>query len=215
MDREWLTIGKTGCRLGGFLALDLDDYEPDDETGKAVLKFRNRPETDTPLKNGKNSERNVEVSEDVRTVIDDYIEHNRHDVTDEYGREPLFTSKFGRPGGSTIRKYAYMWSRPCATTGECPSNRDIAECDAAQSNDLASKCPHSVSTHPIRRGRLTWQLNEGMLPQMIAELYDVSPEVLKKHYDERSHAEKQRLASMWRDMFTEFIMDDIRDSTKR
>ncbi|MFQ3320670.1 MAG: hypothetical protein ACI80F_002756 [Natronomonas sp.] len=104
-----------------------------------------------------------------------------------------------------------MWSRPCEHTGECPYDRDVSECEATQTNDAASKCPESVSPHPIQRGRLTWQLNEGALPQMISEPYDVSPQVLKKHYDERSHAEKQRLGSMWQDMIQYFIMDDIRD----
>ncbi|WP_224333511.1 tyrosine-type recombinase/integrase [Haloprofundus halobius] len=211
----WLVLGKTGCRISGLRALDFDDYVPDEETGKAVIKFRNREETRTRLKNGNNSERDVEVDEEVREVIDDFVKHHRPDVTDDYGREPLFATKHGRLSGSTIRKYAYMWSRPCAITGECPFDRDVSECEAAQTNDRASKCPDSVSPHPIRRGRLTWQLNEGSFPQMISEMYDVSPEVLKKHYDERSHAEKRRLASMWQDMLKDFVLDEVRDSVDR
>lgn len=203
----WLILGRTGCRTCGLLALDKTDYVPDDETGTAILKFRNREETGTRLKNGSRSERNFEVGEDVREVLDDYIAHNREDVVDEYGREPLITTTNGRPAKSTIRKYVYMWSRPCEVSGECPYNRDITECEAAQSNDRASKCPDSVSAHPIRRGRLTWALNQGLLPEMISGMYDVSPEILKKHYDERTHEEKQRLESHWDRMLRSGVVD--------
>lgn len=105
-----------------------------------------------------------------------------------------------------------MWSRPCAFAGECPFDRDPSECAGAQTNDSASQCPDSVSPHPIRRGRITWHLNQGALPQMISEMYDVTPEVIKKHYDERSHSEKQQLTSMWMEMMKEHMLDNLRDS---
>ncbi|MFQ3320669.1 MAG: integrase [Natronomonas sp.] len=72
----WLVLGRTGCRISGFRALNLCDYDPNEETGKAALKFRSRKETGTRLKNGARSERDVEIDADVREVIDDYIEHN-------------------------------------------------------------------------------------------------------------------------------------------
>lgn len=206
----WLVFGRTGCRISGLQALDLCDYIPDDETGKAVLQFRSREETGTRLKNGRRSERDFEVDEDVREILDDYIEHTRVNVTDDSGRKPLFTTSKGRPAASTLRKYVYMWSRPCAVTGDCPFNRDIAECEAAQDNCDASKCPDSVSPHPIRRGRLTWALNQGLLPEMISGMYDVSPEVLEKHYDERSYQEKQQMASMWEQLLTSHVVDAFR-----
>lgn len=208
MHCQWLVMGRTACRISGLLALDVADYEPDDETGKAILKFKNREDAGTRLKNGNKSERHVEVEEDVRKVIDDYLEHQRPDVTDEYGREPLFATENGRPSDSTVRKYVYMWSRPCEITGECPYDRDIEQCDAAQDNGRASGCPASVSPHPIRRGRITWHLNQGALPPMIAEMYDVTPETMKKHYDERTPAEKQRLGSMWTEMIRDQLLEN-------
>ncbi|MWG36690.1 site-specific integrase [Halomarina oriensis] len=188
----YLVTKITGCRISGFQSLDECDYEYDEETGGAILKFRNRPETGTRLKNGSRSERNFGIDEDDREVIDDYIEHNRPDVVDDDGRKPLFATRQGRPAASTLRKYAYMWTRPCATTGECPLGRNIEECDAAQSNDMANHCPDSKSAHPIRRGRLTGELTKGIPPYLLAEKYDVSPKTLKKHYDNRSPEEVRR-----------------------
>lgn len=205
----WIVLGRTGCRISGLRALDLEDYVPDEETDKAVLKFPNRPESDTRLKNGARSERHFEVDKEVHEVLDDYIDHHRPNVVDEHGREPLFATQHGRIGTSTIRKYVYKWSRPCAITGECPFDRDVDECEATQANDQANQCPDSVSPHPIRRGRITWHLNQGALPHMIAEMYDVSPAIIKKHYDERSHSEKQQLASMWQEMLKDFMLDEM------
>jgi len=49
--------------------------------------------------------------------LDAYIQYNRIDSTDEFGREPLFTTKSGRPDKSTLRDSIYCITRPCEYTG--------------------------------------------------------------------------------------------------
>ena len=147
----WLVLVETGIRLGAAHSLDVGDYHGDED--HPHLDLVHRPNTDTPLKNGKRDERPVSIPAEVREVLDDYLEHNRPDVTDEHGREPLLATSRGRLSKTTIRKYVYKWSRPCAYGAECPHDRGPEECEAAQAADDASKCPSSVTPHPIRRAR--------------------------------------------------------------
>lgn len=156
------------------------------------MKFRGRPDTDTPLKNGKKSERNVTLSQGVMEVIVDYIEARRKDTTDEYGREPLFTTSEKRLWRQNAYKNIVAWSRPCVFSNECPHNREIAECDAAQRKSDAFSCPSSVSLHPIRRGSITYHLNQGWDKEQVSQRCDVSVKVLEKHYDARTEEEKRQ-----------------------
>jgi site-specific recombinase XerD len=93
----------TMARCGAVRSLDLDDYDATEQS----LRFEHRPETGTPLKNKRSSERHVAVSGSLAELLDDWIAHKRPDVTDEYGREPLISTKNGRVAGSTIAGYAY------------------------------------------------------------------------------------------------------------
>lgn len=68
---------------------------------RGQIKVRHRPETDTPLKNGIEAERIVNLDDRIMDVLDDYIQVRRHDVTDEFSREPLFTTRHGRLTGTT------------------------------------------------------------------------------------------------------------------
>ncbi len=92
----------TGIRTGTVQGLDVRDFEAERER----LRIQHRPETDTPLKNGKSAERYIALSVDVSEVLADYIEENRHSVTDEHGREPLFTTKRGRPAKNSTQTHA-------------------------------------------------------------------------------------------------------------
>lgn len=204
----WVVLWETGCRISGLRALDTSDYERDSEEGGAVLQFRNRPDTGTRLKNGQQSERNVELPEQAAVVIDDYIDNRRSEVTDDAGREPLFGTGCGRVSSTTVRKYVYVWSRPCVIGDSCPFDRDVKNCEAMESKDTASRCPDSVSPHPIRRGRLTDVLKQGMIPQMMAEKYDVSAEVLRQHYDDRSHEERQEVSTLWASLAEKFFSEE-------
>jgi len=177
-------------RMGGAHALDVDDYRP--EGDPPHLHLHHRPDTETPLKNGSKGDRPVSISSDACDLINDYLENRRPDVTDEYGREPLLASQQGRSTKSTIRKYVYKWSRPCAIGAECPHDRDPDECNAATDLDQVSKCPSSVTPHPIRRGYITRLLKEGVSIEVVSDRCNVSPGVIDEHYDVRTEDEKMQ-----------------------
>jgi len=186
----WLVLVETGMRMGGAHGLDIDDYRHEEE--HPHLQLLHRPDTDTPLKNGRKGERPVSISSDACDIIDDYLENRRPDVTDDHGREPLLASEQGRISKSTIRKYIYKWSRPCIYGADCPHGKDPENCEAAQSIDQASKCPSSVTPHPIRRGYITRLLTAGVPVDVISERCNVSAVVIDEHYDVRSEDEKMR-----------------------
>jgi integrase len=184
----WLVFVETGMRMGAARALDVEDYRPDADTPH--LRIRHRPETDTPIKNGIPGERKVGISRGATTVIDDYLDQRRPDVTDCYGRDTLLATQHGRVADSTIRTYVYDWSRPCVITDECPHDRDVPDCEAAQDIDKAAGCPSSVTPHPIRRGYITHLLQTGVPVQVVSDRCNVSPEIIDQHYDVRSEDEK-------------------------
>lgn len=186
----WLVLVETGMRMGGAYGLDIDDYQRDDEYPH--LKLLHRPDTDTPLKNGYKGDRPVSISSDACDIIDDYLENRRPDVTDDHGREPLLASQQGRISKSTIRKYVYKWSRPCIVGKKCPHDQDPDECDAANEIDQASKCPSSVTPHPIRRGYITRLLKRGVSVEVVSDRCNVSPVVIDEHYDVRTEEEKMQ-----------------------
>jgi len=182
------------CRLGGCRALDIGDYQEDEE-GQTFVEFVHRPEEDTPLKNqeadveGEGGEREVNVPQWAAEIIDDYIENHRNDVTDDYGREPLFTTSDGRPVTSTVRRDIYKITQPCRYGRDCPEGRDPEQCEAKNNVHKRSQCPANVSPHPVRRGAICHQINAGVPKEDICERADVSLEVLNKHYDLRSKEE--------------------------
>jgi integrase len=185
----------TGCRISGAIAVDLDDYKP----ANNHVKFRNRPEQGTPLKNDHKSERNVNLSSEVIEVLSDYIEARRSPITDEYGREPLFTTDTKRLHRQRAYKNFVGISRPCIYTDNCPHNRDFADCEAAQRKKSASKCPSSESLHPVRRGSITYHLNSDWPTEEVSNRCDVRPETLEKHYDARTHEDKRSGRSKFMD----------------
>ena len=178
----------TGMRLGSIHALDVGDYHPDEQ----YLDAQHRPETDTPLKNKQRGEREVNLHGWVCDVIDDYVAMHRHDVTDAHGREPLLTTKFGRPAKTGLREHINNLTRPCHYTGECPHERDIETCEA-QAWEYAQRCPSSVSPHAIRRSAITHWLNQGHRKELISDRMNVSAKTLDKHYDARTESEKRQL----------------------
>lgn len=181
-----LVLWKTGMRLSGLRALDVKDF---DET-RPVLEVRHRPETGTPLKNSEKSERDVNIPEATAEVLRDYNENNRDEVTDEYGRKPLITTMYARATRSTIQRYVYTATRPCYYNGgKCPFDRDPEDCEAAYAHD-AVKCPGSVSPHAIRRGYVTVARNAGQAKDVTGERVNMSNEVLEKHYDMGTTADK-------------------------
>lgn len=186
----WLLHCHTGRRPGGLYSLDLQDVNL--QTSDPYFEFQHR-EGETPLKNGVYSEEQISVPERVAEPIVDYVENRRKDVVDEYGRDPLLTTSHGRLSTNAMRMYFYKWTRPCKISGECPHDRDIDGCNAAQLNDKASKCPSSTPPYAARHGYLTQMRRAGLPVALVSQRCDVSEEVLKKHYDERSTEEKREL----------------------
>ena len=174
----------TGLRIGSVYSLDISDYDQEGER----LALTHRPETDTALKNGSKGERMIALSRHVCEVLEDYIDHNRYDSTDEHERNPLFTSKQGRLSISTMRERVYSVTRPCYYT-ECPHERDPDTCEA-MSYGYRSKCPSSVSPHSVRRGSITHFLTEDVPEKVVSDRMNVSSDVLDKHYDKRSEEVK-------------------------
>ena len=178
----------TGMRRGTLHALDVDDWHP----SEGFLAVRHRPESDTPLKLKEEGERNITVADDrLATALNDYIEHNRYDVTDDHGREPLLTSSGDRLHGSSIQYAIYKVTRPCYYTGKCPHDREIEDCEATTSEGYP-KCPSSVSPHPVRRGAITAHLNRNIPKEIASGRMSVSVDTLEEHYDARSMEEKRR-----------------------
>lgn len=187
-------IWTTGMRIGATLSLDVQDYHSDEK----YIELHHRPDTDTPLKNGSSSERHINLHEWVCTTVDDYIEDRRLEVADDYGRQPLLTTKHGRIHQNTLRKRIRSLTRPCELTNNCPyDDRDIATCEATEYSK-AAQCPGSVSPHPLRRSAITNYLNEGHSKRLVSDRMDVSVDVLETHYDARSKDEKREVR---REMF--------------
>lgn len=175
----------TGSAVGGVHALDVDDYNPEEQ----YMKVRHRPDTGTPIKNQGDGERLVAFSDDICELLDDWITTKRPDVTDEHGREPLLASRQGRLQKTTLRMYVYRWTLHCAHGEECPHECDPDTCEG-NVRDAASKCPSSVSPHAIRRGSITHGLNNDMPDKVVSDRANVSPQVIEQHYDRRTEQEK-------------------------
>lgn len=190
------TLWETGCRISGAIALDVSDYDPVNRK----LEFVDRKETGTSLKNGPKGERNVTISEDLIGVLNDYIEVNRHDLRDDHNRRPLFTTGTQRLKRQRAYKNVTGFSRPCVYANECPHNKDINTCEAAQKKKQASGCPSSISMHPIRRGSITNHLNQGWPKDKVSDRCDVSIDTLEKHYNEQTKEDEREARMQYVDL---------------
>ncbi len=57
------------------------------------------------LKTREKAERYCALSEDVAEVLDDYINHKRMDIEDDYERVPSFATENGRAPVKTLRRW--------------------------------------------------------------------------------------------------------------
>lgn len=165
-------LWQTGIRIGAARSLDIDDVDLDDR----YLTLVHRPDTDTNLKNGKSGERLVAITPELATLLDDYCTTTRRDVTDDYGRTPLFASSKGRMHRNTLRRTVYRVTAPCFRDDPC------TDC----TGDTAEKCPDAVSPHAIRRGSITHFLAKDVPVEVVSDRMNVSRDVLDDHYDKRS-----------------------------
>ena len=186
----WLFFAQVGRRPGGLYALDIEDIHLDCEN--PYIEFSHRP-PETTLKNKSKSEAEIAIFEPLVSVLEDYIEDNRIEVTTEAGREPLLTSQEGRLSKTSMRRYIYSYSRPCAVGNDCPHDRDPDSCDAAQPGDYASKCPSSRSPYALRHGYITNQVDNGFPMRLLSDRCDTSEDMIEKHYDERDASDKRNL----------------------
>ncbi|GAB3681243.1 tyrosine-type recombinase/integrase [Salinarchaeum chitinilyticum] len=178
----------TGIRMGALRALDVDDFDQEAQ----CLDLRHRPESGTPLKNGEAAGRSIAVGDYYTGVLQDYLQNNRHSITDDDGRRPLISSTHGRLSPTGIRDTIYRWSRPCQVGKDCPHDRDVEECEAINPK-AASKCPSSRSPHGVRRGAITHHLRTGTPERVVSDRMNVSSDVLDQHYDRRTDREKMEL----------------------
>lgn len=182
----FLLAWRTAARMGGLHSLDV----PDIDFENSRLTFEHRPETDTRLKNGYDGERTVALREETSAILRDYVENNRKETTDEYGREPLFTSVHGRFSKSQLSRHLYWVTLPCFRGNDCPAGKDPAECEFAASYNDCIKCPYNVRPHDVRRGSITRFLKEEKPELAISDRANVSLKTLARHYDRRTNEEK-------------------------
>jgi len=177
-----------GCRVSALRALDLGDFDVE----RRSLAVHHRPDT-TPLKNKRDSERMVALPPAVSDVLEYYIARDRWEKRDDKGREPLITTRQGRASTSAIRGYCYTATQPCVHS-PCPHGKERGTCDWVP-RDSASRCPSTRSPHQVRTGSITWQLNCGVPIDVVSERADVTPRVLREHYDkalQREEMEERR-----------------------
>jgi site-specific recombinase XerD len=177
----------SGARVGEIHALDLDDLEqlPD---GTRYLVFRNRAESGTRLKKGPRGERPIRFGDEVWAVFDHYVEHSRIDTTDDYGRDPLFTSNQGRASRNALRQWTYRATVPCVHS-PCPHDKDPQTCEHLEHNS-SSGCPSSRSPHQIRTGAITWLRDQGYGEDEVAQRVNASVETIRDHYDKQDPIEE-------------------------
>lgn len=181
----FFTLWHSGIRSSSLLALDLKDFYPEENK----LCIRHRPATGTALKNKDRGERNVFIKDELVTVLSDFINENRADVLDDHGRRPLFATTNTRISRTTLQRLVYTATRPCHIGKDCPHDENPETCEANSYND-ACKCPSSLSPHPLRKGAITYSLNEETPKDVISDRMDVSREVLDKHYNKQSKDEQ-------------------------
>jgi integrase len=194
----WSLMWSVLLRLGDLRSLDLEHYHREE----GFIELHHRPDEDTSLKNGasevegEGGEREVNLPNWVCDALNTYLDGTgdsnhpqRQDELDEYGRRPLFTTQFGRVSESTVQRDLYRITQPCQHGRSCPDELDPNTCRARNDNNKLSRCPANNSPHPVRRGGICHQLNQGVPKQIICERADVSRRVLNRHYDLRTKQE--------------------------
>lgn len=189
-----------GARVGTLHALDVNDLDVENER----IEIRNRPDADTRLKNGDGGERVVTLPSETVDLLREYINVNRRDTTDEYGRKPLFTSPYGRLSKDAISRRLYYWTTPCHVGSECPAGRTPDDCEHEGTYQTAISCPHNRRPHDIRRGAITHWLREDAPQKVVSDRMNVSEKTLDRHYDKRSAEEK---AEQRREFATDVLTD--------
>lgn len=172
-----------GPRIGGVHSLDVSDFDP----ASSDLYFRHRPTEGTRLKNGVDDddtsgdgERDITIQPRAAKAIKQYLQTDHPNVTDAYGRKPLFATAQGRAARSTLRRWVYE-ATSCRWLHGGPLD---VTCDGSCDPD-SNVCPHSYYPHAIRRGAIVAHLSGGLRPDKAGGRFDVSTPVIRQHYDPR------------------------------
>lgn len=187
-EHAWLEIAWwTGARLGSIRGLDLDDVSLDD----GYVRFRHRPDQDTPLKNTADGERVVGLGEKVVEAVRAFVRESRpSSVVDDYGRQPLFATQHGRIAESTLRDTCYYATHPCRAV-DCPHEQFRPTCHH-HSRMYGHGCPSARSPHEVRSGSITWQLHRGLPKDVVAARVNATIPVIERHYDQARQLEEFR-----------------------
>lgn len=167
-----------GMRIGTVRSLDVGDIHLDEQWTDVV----HRPETDTPLKNGDDSTREVNLHGWVVDILRAWIDDRRPSVEDSHGREPLLTVGGGRVSRTAIRRHVYSLT-------DCGGLDAGCECDVP----YQSMCDRSVSPHDIRRSSITAWLDRGHEKSHVSGRCDVQESTIDEHYDVRTETQKREL----------------------
>lgn len=174
-----------GPRKSEITGLDVDDFIGGE---RPRLKFVDRTETGTNLKNGWSHEREAHVSKETAESIMLYLEHGRPDLQDEYGRQPLFHSggdngnPLTRISKKTVEDISYGYTRPCELQGECSLGKSVDDCPHT-SNTQARGCPESDRPHAWRGTAANIMYYErGMPKDRVSDRMGLSVKILEKHY---------------------------------
>ena len=173
-----------GPRIGELHALDVTDFRPAEND----ILLRHRPETGTRLKNGSQNagtpgdgERDIILKSTVIDALQQYIDTERVAVTDDYDREPLFSTARGRAARSTLRRWVYA----ATSCRWADTETDDVTCDGSCDPD-SNVCPYSYYPHAIRRGAIVNHLNGDLRYGKASQRFDVSIPVIQHHYDPRT-----------------------------
>lgn len=101
-------------------------------------------------------------------LFDDYINADRHDLTNEFNLRPLLITRQGKPYETTIQQNVYWATRICEYIGKYPHYREIDECEAT-SYKTGSKSLSSVSPHAVIRDSTTRHLTCNMQKKVAAD----------------------------------------------
>jgi len=175
-----------GLRMSAIHSIDVDDVDFDDDQ----IEIRHRAEEGSRLKNGADGERIVTFDVETISTIEDYVEHIRPPVEDEYGREPLFPSTQGRLDKTNLNRRMYAATTPCQFGQECPAGKDPYDCEYTGAYQRLIKCPHNARPHDVRRGSITYWLRSDVPEKVVSDRMNVSLKTLDRHYDRRSDEEK-------------------------
>ncbi|CDK39623.1 site-specific integrase [Halorubrum sp. AJ67] len=178
-----LLLWRTAIRTGTARGIDVSDVDLDD----GFIEIRHQPSSSTPLKNKRDGERYLNISEKTSSILADWINKRHPETEDDHGRTPLLATNYGRISKGNLRKQVYWATAPQFVGDDC-------SCDADEHGyDLIHECDDAVSPHALRRGSITMHLREEVPKPVVSERANVSSEVLDAHYNETSLKEQMEL----------------------